>query len=138
MDLYLLKFNNYYNRIVKKFDTLAEYLSAPYYNGDIVENVSFDPNDNVNTYQIVNTNYSCDCVNNKKQQVEGADETAEKYSKLFDKMNLKFQLYQVEGTVPLQTLTIIFSKVGINEHFTNLIMGYIKKKTLKIPSKEYL
>lgn len=60
MDLYLLKFNNYYNRIVKKFDTLAEYLSAPYYNGDVVENLAFDPNDNVNTYQIVNTNYSCD------------------------------------------------------------------------------
>lgn len=78
-----------------------------------------------------NTNYSCDCVNHKRNQTEGTDETKEKYSQLLNQMNIKFQLYQVEGIVPLQTLTIIFSKVGINEHFTNLIIGYIKKKTLK-------
>lgn len=54
MDLYLLKYNNYYNRIVKKFDTLSEYLVTPYYNNDVVENVNFNPNDGVDTVQIIN------------------------------------------------------------------------------------
>ena len=63
MNLYLLKFNNYYNRIVKKFDTLAEYLVAPYYDLDVVENVNFNPNDGVDTTQIVNSNGKFDyCI----------------------------------------------------------------------------
>lgn len=63
MNLYLLKFNNYYNRIVKKFDTLAEYLVTPYYNNDVVENVNFNPNDGVDTEQIINSNGNFDyCI----------------------------------------------------------------------------
>ena len=63
MNLYLLKFNNYYNRIVKKFDTLAEYLVTPYYNNDVVENVNFNPNDGVDTEQIINSNGKFDyCI----------------------------------------------------------------------------
>ena len=60
MDLYLLQYNNYYNRQVKKFDTLQQYLVSPYYSGQVVEKVSFNPNDGINTEQIVNTNYVCD------------------------------------------------------------------------------
>lgn len=60
MNLYLLKYNNYYNRIAKKFDTLAEYLVTPYYANEYVENINFNPNDGVNTTQIVNSNYICD------------------------------------------------------------------------------
>ena len=60
MDLYLLQYNNYYNRQVKKFDTLQQYLVSPYYSDQVVENVSFNPNDGINTEQIVNTNYVCD------------------------------------------------------------------------------
>ena len=60
MDLYLLQYNNYYNRQVKKFDTLQQYLVSPYYSDQVVEKVSFNPNDGINTEQIVNTNYVCD------------------------------------------------------------------------------
>lgn len=63
MNLYLLKFNNYYNRIVKKFNTLVEYLVTPYYNNDVVENVNFNPNDGVDTKQIINSNGKFDyCI----------------------------------------------------------------------------
>lgn len=63
MNLYLLKYNNYYNRIVKKFNTLSEYLVTPYYNNDVVENVNFNPNDGVDTTQIVNSNGKFDyCI----------------------------------------------------------------------------
>lgn len=60
MTFYILKYNNYYNRILKRFLTLADYLKEPYYSGDFVENVNFDPNDGVNTFQIVNSNYDAD------------------------------------------------------------------------------
>ena len=54
MNLYYLHFNNYYNRIVKKFDTLAEYLTLPYYDNVVTENIQFNPNDGVDTKQIAN------------------------------------------------------------------------------------
>lgn len=49
--LYFYDYNNYYNRIVKKEDTLADY--AQYEIGEI-PNVNFIPNDDVNTEQIFN------------------------------------------------------------------------------------
>lgn len=52
MDLYLYRFNNYYNRIVKKFDNLngyGEYLH-------VETGVNFIPNDGISTSQIVNYN----------------------------------------------------------------------------------
>lgn len=54
MNLYYLHFNNYYNRIVKKFDTLSEYLTLPYYDNVVTENIQFNPNDGVDTKQITN------------------------------------------------------------------------------------
>ena len=60
MTFYLLKYNNYYNRILKRFLNLSDYLKEPYYSGDFIENVNFDPNDCVNTFQIVNSNYDAD------------------------------------------------------------------------------
>ena len=56
MDLYILKYNNYYNRIVKFENTLAGYL--PYQVGDVIQDVNFKPNDGVNTTQIVNKDYT--------------------------------------------------------------------------------
>lgn len=58
-NVYLLQYNNYFNRIVKGFQTLAEY--APYVlehapEVNPVPNVNFNPNDGVNTEQIVNWN----------------------------------------------------------------------------------
>lgn len=61
-NIYLLKFNNYYNRTIKKYDNISYYLpflcdsNAPDENGNypILENVNFIPNDGVNTTQTVN------------------------------------------------------------------------------------
>lgn len=50
--LYLLRYNNYYNRQVKKKDTLSDYLE--YQLGEAIEGVNFIPNDYVNTQQVVN------------------------------------------------------------------------------------
>lgn len=50
--LYLLHFNNYYNKLVRYYDTLAEYL--PYQIGDTLLNINFNPADGVNATQIVN------------------------------------------------------------------------------------
>ena len=55
MDLYFLHYNNYYNRIIKKFDTLSEYLVAPYYDNCVIQGVAFNPNDSVETEQILNS-----------------------------------------------------------------------------------
>lgn len=54
MNIYLLNYNNYYNRICKKEDTLTDYLE--YQVGDTIQGVNFNPNDGVNTELIVNTN----------------------------------------------------------------------------------
>ena len=54
MNIYLLNYNNYYNRICKKEDTLTDYLNHQV--GDTIQGVNFNPNDGVNTELIVNTN----------------------------------------------------------------------------------
>lgn len=51
--VYLLKYNNYYNRIVKKEDTLGAYLTQDYLLNTF-ENVNFVPADGVNTTLTVN------------------------------------------------------------------------------------
>lgn len=44
-NLYVLNYNNYYNRIVKRLNTLTEYMA--YSSGITIENCSFNPNDGV-------------------------------------------------------------------------------------------
>lgn len=53
MELYCLHYNNYYNRIIKKEDTINGYLPYLLYK---VENINFNPNDGVSTTQILNWN----------------------------------------------------------------------------------
>lgn len=54
MNLYiLLGYNNYYNRIIKKYDTITEYEE---YVSHIVQNTNFVPNDGVNTTHVVGSN----------------------------------------------------------------------------------
>lgn len=54
MNLYFLKYNNYYNRIVKKEDTLEGYLQ--YQVGEPVQGViNWNPRDGVDTEQILNS-----------------------------------------------------------------------------------
>ena len=54
MDLYILKYNNYYNRIVKREVDLSSYLTA----GTLVHtqyNVNYAPGDGVNMRQVLNS-----------------------------------------------------------------------------------
>ena len=51
MTLYLLQFNNYFNRQIKKRDTLEEYAD---YVVETIADVNFKPNDGYQTSQIVN------------------------------------------------------------------------------------
>lgn len=56
-NIYLLKFNNYYNRQVKKYDSLSgynSYLCQGILNTNPIQNVNFIPNDGVNTTQVIN------------------------------------------------------------------------------------
>lgn len=55
MDLYLYKYNNAYNKIVRKKDALTDY--AQYQIGTTLQNINFNPNDGVTTEQIINWNY---------------------------------------------------------------------------------
>lgn len=52
--LYLLKYNNYYNRIVKKENTLEDYIQ---YTAGPFLTVNFNPNDYIDTTQIINWNF---------------------------------------------------------------------------------
>lgn len=53
--LYFFKFNNYYNRILKKYDTIEEYIA----NATLIHSqteTAFNPNDGILTTQVVNSN----------------------------------------------------------------------------------
>lgn len=52
--LYLLRYNNYYNRLVKKEETLGDY--QDYMLGDALQGINFIPNDGITTTQIINWN----------------------------------------------------------------------------------
>ena len=48
MQLLLLHYNNYFNRIIKKEDTVAKYMNADS-NYRVASNANFNPGDGVNT-----------------------------------------------------------------------------------------
>ena len=50
-NLYLLKYNNYYNRIFKRETTLTNYLNNEY---QLFENINFNPRGGINTEQVIN------------------------------------------------------------------------------------
>ena len=58
MDLYFLKFNNYYNRIIKFYDSLQGYQENGEVLGDPLLNCSFNPNDSTDTTHVVNRVHS--------------------------------------------------------------------------------
>lgn len=53
MILYILNYNNYYNRLFKKEDALIDYLD---YLETQIDNVNFNPNDDIRTTQVINSN----------------------------------------------------------------------------------
>lgn len=61
MRLLLLKYNNYYNRILKGYDSIDGYKTAVGTSGYAeVGGVNFNPRDGVNTYHVVNTDFDFD------------------------------------------------------------------------------
>ena len=53
MRLYSFKYNNYYNRIVRRLNTIAEYKAVdPTFK--MIDTISFNPADGVDTTQVVN------------------------------------------------------------------------------------
>lgn len=52
--LYLLKYNNYYNRILKKANNLSEY--SEFIIGSPLTGINFNPSDGVSTRQVINWN----------------------------------------------------------------------------------
>lgn len=53
MTLYLFTFNNYYNRIVKRYNTIDEYV-ANYNPLAVIQNINFNPDNGLATEQILN------------------------------------------------------------------------------------
>lgn len=53
MTLHLLRYNNYYNRIIKRYDTIEEYED---YILESFSNINFNPNDGITAEQIINYN----------------------------------------------------------------------------------
>ena len=70
MQLVLFKYNNYYNRIVKRQDSLQGYLDDGATGYWSTSNVNFNPNDGISTSQVVNFDFStavpdyCICLEN--------------------------------------------------------------------------
>lgn len=62
MDLYFMKYNNYYNRIVKKFDSIDDYEDYMI-DGTPTQNVLWNPGDGVDTQQVLNVNQMSDIPN---------------------------------------------------------------------------
>lgn len=56
-NIYLLQYNNYFNRIVKKEPTVTDYTSKAVYT---LTRTSFNPNDGINTSHVMNTEVVCD------------------------------------------------------------------------------
>lgn len=61
MVLLFCQFNNYFNRIVRKYDTVAEYINSPYWKKPTsigpsmyMKDINFKPNDDVETYHDAN------------------------------------------------------------------------------------
>ena len=65
MNLLILKgFNNYFNRIIKRYDTIAEYITHSDSNYDFSD-INFNPNDGITTTQVIG--------NTTQQQAGGPD-----------------------------------------------------------------
>lgn len=58
-NIYLLKFNNYFNRYVKRLGSISEYIAQASFT---LPNTSFNPADGINTQHVVNTAVASDYV----------------------------------------------------------------------------
>lgn len=53
-NIYLLKYNNYFNRMVKKKDTIEEYIQAATKISEPLDCINFNPNDGISTSHTIN------------------------------------------------------------------------------------
>ena len=67
-NIYLLQYNNYFNRKVKRLATPAEYIAEAVC---VTPNASFNPGDGVTTQHVINTGIACDyCVVTNQSDTE--------------------------------------------------------------------
>lgn len=119
MTIYVLSgFNNYYNRIVKKFDTIEEY--EPYVL-HIQQNFNFVPNDNVNT-QVV--------LGNLGNQYTGEGDYLLAVNELNEIVSRWFVIESVRDRAGQYTLTLHRDLVA--DHYNELLDApmFIEKATL--------
>ena len=58
-NIYLLKFNNYFNRRVKKLGSAGDYIAQAVF---ATRNTAFNYNDGVQAEQVINSEVGCDYV----------------------------------------------------------------------------
>lgn len=67
-NIYLLQYNNYFNRKVKRLTTPAEYIAKAIH---VTPNASFNPGDGVTTQHVINNGIACDyCVVTNQSDTE--------------------------------------------------------------------
>lgn len=67
-NIYLLQYNNYFNRKVKRLATPAEYIAKAIH---VTPNASFNPGDGVTTQHVINNGIACDyCVVTNQSDTE--------------------------------------------------------------------
>lgn len=86
--LYLLRYNNYYNRIVKKEDTLDDYLA---FSVGAFEGVSFNPADGIHTEHVCN--FDTDNIPDYIVETDGDNNIMSRWFVLEAGRNLKGQYY---------------------------------------------
>lgn len=77
-NIYLLQYNNYYNRQVKKLDTLQEYINGGYVINTL-ENANFEMADGINSKLIINYSY----VTNQPDYMLVEDRSSHVFSRWF-------------------------------------------------------
>ena len=67
-NIYLLQYNNYFNRKVKRLTTPAEYIAKAIH---VTPNASFNPGDGVTAQHVINNGIACDyCVVTNQSDTE--------------------------------------------------------------------
>lgn len=135
MNITLLKnFNNYYNRIILKFDTFAEYTSA--YTYKTLTDIDFDPKDGVDTEQIFNwsENYTPDYILVTEQVGNANATTTEIRSRWFVIEWTRVRGKQYRAKLRRDVIADNYSKVVSNKCFIE--KGYAKSTDSAIYNKE--
>lgn len=108
-NLHFYKFNNYYNRILKRHASLEDYNT--YQIGDTLMNVNFIPNDGINTEQVI------DDWNNDIPDYLIVEEDGEIVSRWFIIESVRMLTEQFKLTLYRDTLADYFDEIGSSTMF---------------------